>query len=884
MKRRTVVVEGPLAFRMRRLAAARSSEAGLQIMTLPLLAARLAGGFSRPARSEDLEPAIRSALDRGDFVELEGMRQLPGMTRSVAWTLGKAWDADISLSDFAAGSSRIADLASIQHRVRAALPAGVLTPRDLRDAALNRVEHAGAVLGTVELDHVLNVAPVWRPLLDALARAVDLRWCDPGGANHASFPGKVVAEAVPPRSPIEVVSCANPHTEVVESLRWVRELLASGRARPEEIAIAATSTGGWDEHFLVLAADAALPVHFSHGVPALSTREGQACAALADVLLNGLSQDRMRRLLGHAAGRSGALKELPRNWATGIRPGAGLFEMDHWHRALDDAAARRPEGLDPKPILMPVVELLANGPAIAEQAGEMVLGPAANALWIEALRRAPAEALEFSLQALRVPDGRDPGASIAWCPASHLAGAPRPWIRLLGLTSRSWPRSAAEDPLLPNHILPRHKLDPEPITVRDRRAFEVITRRASGGCVLSRSRRDAQGKFLAASPLLGQSSSTVVLKRGRTPRHAFSEADRLAARPQDAAVSPAIAAATACWADWREPAVTPHDGRVRPEHPIVRRAVAEIQSATSLRLMLRDPLAFIWRYALGWRSTVEDDQPLSLDARSFGELVHELLKQTVDALEPHPGYARAARHEIEDALAAAVAMTGIRWPLERSTPPPLLWRHTLDAGAGLALKALTLDEAFRPGTRSWTEVAFGRGGDDPGDADLPWDPRSAVRIAGTNVRVRGAIDRLDLNATGDAVRVSDYKTGAEPKNADRIVLGGGAELQRAIYALAASQLLSDTPRVVARLVFLGEDSPRAYRLTDVDAAIGEMATHVAAACALLDRGTALPGLDARERWNEFRLALPAAAATYFQVKQSAFGRALGGFSSVWSCR
>jgi hypothetical protein len=33
-------------------------------------------------------------------------------------------------------------------------------------------------------------------------------------------------------------------------------------------------------------------------------REGQACAALADVLLNGLSQDRVRRLFGRAAGRS----------------------------------------------------------------------------------------------------------------------------------------------------------------------------------------------------------------------------------------------------------------------------------------------------------------------------------------------------------------------------------------------------------------------------------------------------------------------------------------------------------------------------------------------------------------------------------------------------
>jgi hypothetical protein len=358
-----------------------------------------------------------------------------------------------------------------------------------------------------------------------------LRWRDPGAADHAWFPGTVVAEAVPPRSLVEVVSCANPHTEVVESLRWARALLASGRARPEEIAIVATSTAAWDNHFLVLAADAALPVHFSHGVPALSTREGQACAALADVLLNGLSQDRMRRLLGHAAGRSGALEDLPRNWAAGLRPGAGLFEIDHWHRALDDAAASRPEGLDPKPILMPVVELLANGPAVAEQAGEMVLGSSsAKALWIEALRRAPAEAFEFSLQELRVPDGRDPGASVAWCPASHLAGAPRPWVRLLGLTSRSWPRPAAEDPLLPNHILPRQKLDPEPITMRDRRAFEVITRMASSGCVLSRSRRDAQGKIRGGkSPprsvrpnrgLEARTNAPARIQRGRSPRGA----------------------------------------------------------------------------------------------------------------------------------------------------------------------------------------------------------------------------------------------------------------------------------------------------------------------------------------------------------------------------
>src|ERR1700688_2936913 len=170
MKRRTVIVEGPLAFRMRRVDAARRSEAGIQIMTLPQLAGRLAGGFVRPARSEDLDPAIREALEAGGFADLENIRSLPGMTRSVAWTLARVWNADVVLADRTEESARLRDLATIEARVRAHLPGGVLTPRDLRDAALARLDHAPAVLGAVELDHVAQVGPVWRPLLNALTR------------------------------------------------------------------------------------------------------------------------------------------------------------------------------------------------------------------------------------------------------------------------------------------------------------------------------------------------------------------------------------------------------------------------------------------------------------------------------------------------------------------------------------------------------------------------------------------------------------------------------------------------------------------------------------------------------------------------------------------
>jgi hypothetical protein len=169
MIRRTVIVEGPLALNMRRIAAAREAEAGVQIMSLPQLAARLTGGFTRPARSEDLDPAIQSALEAGGFAELESIRSLPGMTRSVAWTLTRLWDADYTLGDRVHETARLRDLMTIDARVRACLPTGVLSPADLRNAALQRVRYAPAVLGSVELHRVVHVAPVWRPLLTALA-------------------------------------------------------------------------------------------------------------------------------------------------------------------------------------------------------------------------------------------------------------------------------------------------------------------------------------------------------------------------------------------------------------------------------------------------------------------------------------------------------------------------------------------------------------------------------------------------------------------------------------------------------------------------------------------------------------------------------------------
>lgn len=66
-----------LAGRTARTAAARSSELGVQIMTMGQLAARLAGGLLRPVDLEVLQEAISAALpvvDMGDWSDRAAAR------------------------------------------------------------------------------------------------------------------------------------------------------------------------------------------------------------------------------------------------------------------------------------------------------------------------------------------------------------------------------------------------------------------------------------------------------------------------------------------------------------------------------------------------------------------------------------------------------------------------------------------------------------------------------------------------------------------------------------------------------------------------------------------------------------------------------------------
>jgi hypothetical protein len=876
--RSTFIVDGPLALRSQRLAAAREGAIGRDILTFPLLAARLAGGFSAPVGTDVLFPAIQNALADGEFREVASVAGLPGMPRAVLQSLDAIWRANIDLSSHPTDICRLADLHLIEARIRQGLPTARMLPRDLCSAAMGRASLAKVILGPVTLVGIVSVDPIWRSLVNELARFTEMVWDMPCQSDHAWFRGTVRPRA--PFSPqISAEVSADPKSEVVEALRWVRELLSSDRAKPEEIAIAATSTQDWDDHVLAYADNAGLPVHFPHGVPALSRPEGQACAALADVLTNGLSQERVWRLIRRLPNRP-FLNTLPGDWFAAIPRSAGLRALDHWQQALSAARVHRATRDVAEHVLLPILELLAQGPAAGCEVGRRLFSGASLAMWDEALRSAPPHAIGLSLLTLKVADGRDPTNSVVWCPASHLAASPRPFTRLLGLTSRSWPRSENDDPLIPHHILSRRTLRPVTTAERDRQNFEVIRAGTRSVLVLSRSERSAKGSILSPSALWP--ANQIVRKRDRIPEHAFSEPDRLLARPQDAGQLQHVRQTQLCWRNWhREATHTAHDGLVTANHPAIAAALARTQSTTTLQRLLRDPLGFVWRHALGWRSVRLEPEPLQLDPFTFGELVHELISSAITTLEPIPGFARASEVEIAEAIERASASVVSSWPLQRSVPPPILWQHTVREAARRTSKGLGSDDLTRADTRSWSEVPFGQ---DRADLNVwPWDATVAIPISEAGLTYGGRIDRIDIRASGDGAQITDYKSVKPPPKNQRIALGQGRELQRVLYAMAVHKLLPDVRTMAARLIYLADD-PVTFELRgdELDRAIVDATAYLVSAVKILSNGRLAPRWEKDTHYDDMRLALPADRESYLRRKAVEFRTANQTLSKLWT--
>ncbi|HVB80750.1 MAG TPA: PD-(D/E)XK nuclease family protein [Candidatus Binataceae bacterium] len=877
-KRSSLIVHGRLAMRQGRLAAARDGRHGLQVMTFEQAAVRLAGGFIRSIDDESLRAAIQAVLPATPMGELECIKALPGMIDAATDTLYKAWRAGIDLAARATDHLRIDAIARLEEAVLADLPAGMMRPIDIVAAAITRIDHAPAVLGPMEIVGLTELSPCWRPLLQALTAHIPVQWT----AGPRSVPAwlgvtSVLVARAPTQAPgISAVSAATAYHEAIEAMRWARSLLASG-VSPSEIAIATASPADYDDHFLALRADANIDLHFVHGVRTVATREGQASAALADIVVRGLSQSRLRRLAALCRD-SGPFEPLPEGWLRVLPTDAPLSTPGAWNRLLARLTPEDwPDGTDHAAALRAAVEALAKGSEAAGEIGEAFLKGRALAIWRKALLAGPAASIDATLETLKQDDGLEACVSVAWMPASALAASPRRFVRLLGLNSSRWPRGIAEDRLIPDHIIPTPVLDPLPANLADRRDFETILATTGGEAVLSRARRDSDGRLLGRSPLLAGRGDETYLRRNATPAHAFSQTDRLMARPQEFAAEPQAVSAQGCWRDWRRSEITPHDGLVRADHPLVLAILCRTQSASSLRRLLRNPLSFVWVYAFGWREPQSSAEPLVLDALGIGDLVHMVLDRALRDLEAGGGLAAADAETVEAAVARAAQAVAGDWESERPVPPAVIWSRTLDDARVMAGRALTYGDDVLPGARAYGEVPFG-GSEPKSDAQTPWDASAPVTIPDAGFNIAGYIDRLDISGDGKRALVRDYKTGRPPRGDIR--LNGGRELQRCLYAFAVKALLGDDIAISASLLYPRE--PVDLQLDDPEAVLAEITGYLRAARTSLSGGAALPGPDTGGDYDDLAFALPAnASATYCKRKLPAATERLGEAAQVW---
>jgi hypothetical protein len=301
------------------------------------------------------------------------------------------------------------------------------------------------------------------------------------------------------------------------------------------------------------------------------------------------------------------------------------------------------------------------------------------------------------------------------------------------------------------------------------------------------------------------------------------------------------------------------------------------QSASSLKTLLRSPLNFLWRYALGWKSPQGSTEPLVLDALQTGDLIHLVLDRALRNLEAAGGLASADTAAIHAAVDEAAGQVAAEWESERPVPPPVIWGRTLGDARALAGQALAYGNDHLPGSRSFGEVPFG-GSEPKSEAALPWDASVPVIIPDTGFHIAGYIDRLDIADDGSRALVRDYKTGKPPKGEIRV--NGGRELQRCLYAFAVKALLGDHIAISASLLYPRE--PLDLQLDEPDIVLTEIKAYLRAARNALTSGAALPGPDTGSDYDDLAFALPAnAGATYCKRKQAAATERLRAVAPIW---
>ncbi len=218
----------------------------------------------------------------------------------------------------------------------------------------------------------------------------------------------------------------------------------------------------------------------------------------------------------------------------------------------------------------------------------------------------------------------------------------------------------------------------------------------------------------------------------------------------------------------------------RPEllDPRVNREV--VLSASRLETLGQCPLRYLFRYAM--RIRPPDDPPREpdqwLDPLHRGALLHRVFEQTLR--EFPDGSQRGVASEVLEHALTVLRSEAERLEAELPAPSESVYRDELRRLRG---DLYSFSQAVADDGAPWVELelAFGRDGSDP----------VTVRLPGGEIRLTGAVDRVDRVAEG--LRIVDYKTGSTfAFGAEKGTFYGGRRLQHVLYAEVVEALTGES--------------------------------------------------------------------------------------------
>jgi ATP-dependent helicase/nuclease subunit B len=256
-----------------------------------------------------------------------------------------------------------------------------------------------------------------------------------------------------------------------------------------------------------------------------------------------------------------------------------------------------------------------------------------------------------------------------------------------------------------------------------------------------------------------------------------------ARRPLDrhplVAADPSLAAGITAVRSRRSASLTRFDGHVGPV-PALLPDGDEAISPTALEQWATCPFRYLLRRVLRVREVERPEATDRLGALERGSLVHAVLAEFLDHVEPRTSPEQRWDDEERALLLAIGERHCNEAEAEGLTGRPVLWKLDRRRILRELEQFLATDEEIRaafgivprPDAR---ELAFGFGGD-------TGEPATVKLTDGRTVRFHGVIDRVDESPSGSRVVVFDYKTGRVDDPTEG--LERGDRLQLPVYALA----------------------------------------------------------------------------------------------------